>query len=72
MIPTKDMIVLIKEKIVRLRVMAGRYDYVFYIHKPTFYSGLVGGWGDRAESLQKMYRQTESSDLKLVIVMFQI
>ena len=25
--------------------MADRYDYVFYIHKSTFYSGLVGGGG---------------------------
>ena len=52
MIPTKDMIVLIKEKIVRLRVMAGRYDYVFYIHKPTFYSGLVGLGVEGVESSQ--------------------
>ena len=56
------MIVLIKEKIVRLRVMAGRYDYVFYIHKPTFYSGLVGVGGIEQGSHKKC---TDRQDLPI-------
>ena len=46
--------------------MTDRYDNVFYIHKPTFYSSLVGEWTVRGrERYSKKLTKNVQTDLTI-------